>query len=148
MTLGCSMGAVYANNLIILVVFWGMLAALLYLLVSSDGTVKASASAKKALIIIGGTDACLIFAIGLIWKMSGTFLMEGLHISLNSPFAYISYICIVIAAFAKAGAMPFHSWLPDVAQNGPAPVTAYLPASVDKLLGIYLLAKRLCRYLL
>ena len=140
-TLGSSLGAVYANNLIILVVFWGMLAALLYLLVSIDGTVKASAAAKKALIIIGGTDALMIFAIGLIWKMSGTFLMEGLNINLNSPFAYIAYLCIAIAAFAKAGAMPFHSWLPDVAEDAPAPVTAYLPASVDKLLGIYLLAK-------
>lgn len=141
MTLGSSLGAVYANNLIILVVFWGMLAALLYLLVSIDGTVKASVPAKKALIIIGGTDALMIFAIGLIWKISGTFLIEGTHINLNSALAYIAYLCIVIASFAKAGVMPFHSWLPDVAQDGPVPVTAYLPASVDKLLGIYLLAK-------
>jgi len=140
-TLGSSLGVVYANNLIVLAVFWGLLAALLYLLVSIDGTIKTGACAKKALIIIGGTDALMIFAIGLIWKISGTFLMEGIRIKLGSPSAYTAYACIAIAAFAKAGAIPFHSWLPDVAEDGPTPVTAYLPASVDKFLGIYLLAK-------
>lgn len=141
MTLGCALGAVYANNLIMLVVFWGLLAALLYLLVSIDGTVSASVSAKKALIIIGGTDALLIFAIGVIWKMKGTFLIDGTHIELDGVLPWLAYLFIAFAAFAKAGAIPFHSWLPDVAEDGPSPVTAYLPASVDKLLGIYLLAK-------
>lgn len=141
MTLGSSLGAVYANDLIVLVVFWGLLAALLYLMVSMGGTVKASSSAKKALVIIGGTDALLIFAIGLIWKLSGTFFMQGVRIELDNPLAYAAYLCIAISAFAKAGAIPLHSWLPDVAEDGPAPVTAYLPASVDKILGIYLLAK-------
>ena len=141
MTLGSSLGAVYSNNLIMLVVFWGLLAALLYLMVSIDGNVRASVAAKKALIIIGGTDALMIFAVGLIWKLSGTFLIDGLHMELNGPLPYIAYLSIAAASFAKAGAMPFHSWLPDVAQDAPAPVTAYLPASLDKFLGIYLLAR-------
>jgi formate hydrogenlyase subunit 3/multisubunit Na+/H+ antiporter MnhD subunit len=141
MTLGSSLGAVYSNNLIILVVFWGFLAALLYLMVSVNGGLGASFAAKKALIIIGSTDALMVFAIGLIWKMSGTFLMDGLRIDLNSPMSYMAYLCIAFAGFAKAGAVPLHSWLPDVAENGPIPVTAYLPASLDKLLSIYLLAR-------
>ncbi len=141
MTLGSALGAVFANNLIILMLFWGFLAALLYLLVSIQGTAKCAASAKKALIIIGGTDALMIFAIGLMWKISGTFAMEGIRITLNGPFPYIAFFFMVIASFAKAGAVPFHSWLPDVAQDAPTPVTAYLPASLDKLLGIYLLAR-------
>ncbi len=37
--------------------------------------------------------------------------------------------------------MPFHTWVPDTAEDAPTPVTAYLPASLDKLLGIYLLAR-------
>jgi formate hydrogenlyase subunit 3/multisubunit Na+/H+ antiporter MnhD subunit len=37
--------------------------------------------------------------------------------------------------------MPFHSWIPDTAEYAPTSVVAYLPASVDKLLGIYLLAR-------
>jgi formate hydrogenlyase subunit 3/multisubunit Na+/H+ antiporter MnhD subunit len=141
MTLGSSLGAVFANNLIILMLFWGFLAPLLYLLVSFEGTAKAAASAKKALIIIGGTDALMIFAIALMWKLSGTFAMEGIHIALNGVFPYVAYLFMLTASLAKAGAVPFHSWLPDVAQDGPTPVTAYLPASLDKFLGIYLLAR-------
>jgi formate hydrogenlyase subunit 3/multisubunit Na+/H+ antiporter MnhD subunit len=141
MTLGSALGAVLANNLILLVVFWGFLAALLYLLVTIRPTAQASAAAKKALIIVGGTDALMIFGIGLLWKISGTFAMEGIHVSLNGPIPYAAFFCILIASFAKAGAVPFHSWLPDVAESGPASVTAYLPASLDKLLGIYLLAR-------
>jgi formate hydrogenlyase subunit 3/multisubunit Na+/H+ antiporter MnhD subunit len=37
--------------------------------------------------------------------------------------------------------MPFHSWIPDCAKSAPIPVVSYLPASLDKLLGIYLLAR-------
>ena len=44
------------------------------------------------------------------------------------------------AALAKAGAIPLHSWLPAIAADAPTPVMALLPAAVDKLLGIYLLA--------
>jgi formate hydrogenlyase subunit 3/multisubunit Na+/H+ antiporter MnhD subunit len=139
MTLGGSLGAVYANDLIAMVVFWGFLAAMLYLMVSVDGTEKAAAAAKKALIIIGATDALLIFGIGLAWAATGTLAMDRMHIPLSGASAYVAYFSIAIAAFAKAGAMPFHSWLPDVAEDAPAPVTAYLPASLDKLLGIYLL---------
>ena len=141
MTLGCSLGAVFANNLIILIVFWGFLAVLLYLLVAMRQTLAASASAKKALIIIGGTDALMIFGVGLLWKMTGTFVMDGIHVSLNGALPYAAFLCILIASFTKAGVVPFHSWLPDVAENGPASVTAYLPASLDKLLGVYLLAR-------
>jgi NADH:ubiquinone oxidoreductase subunit 5 (chain L)/Multisubunit Na+/H+ antiporter, MnhA subunit len=141
MTLGSALGAVFANHLILLVVFWGFLAALLYLLVTIRPTARSSAAAKKALIIIGGTDALMIFGIGVLWKISGTFAMDGINVPLTGVLPYAAFLCILIAAFAKAGAVPFHSWLPDVAEDAQASVTAYLPASLDKLLGIYLLAR-------
>ena len=141
MTLGASLGVAFANNLIALLVFWGMLAVLLYLLVNMQGTDRAAASAKKAFIIIGSTDAIMMLGIGLLWVVSGTLSMDKIHLDLHGANIYFIYFSLAIAAFAKAGVMPFHSWVPDVAQDGPTPVTAYLPASLDKLLGIYLLAR-------
>ena len=47
----------------------------------------------------------------------------------------------VVAALAKAGGMPLHSWVLDCGEKAPVTVTAFLPASLDKLLGIYLLAR-------
>ena len=140
-TLGSALGAVFTNNLLLLLIFWGILAATLYILVNIQGTENASAAAKKSIIIIGGTDAFMIFGIALMWKLSGTFAMDKMRLELSGAIPYIAFLSIVIASFAKAGALPFHSWLPDVAEDGPTPVTAYLPASLDKFLGIYLLAR-------
>ncbi|MBU1999392.1 MAG: hypothetical protein KKE64_07885, partial [Candidatus Omnitrophica bacterium] len=67
--------------------------------------------------------------------------MDNIRLKLNSGLAVWAYLCIAIACFAKAGAMPFHSWIPDCAKSAPVPVVAFLPASLDKLLGIYLLAR-------
>lgn len=141
MTLGASMGVVLADHFLVMLVFWGFLAAMLYLFVNLEGTKEAAASGRKALIIIGGTDAVMLLGIGLIWAITGTFSMGKVHLGLTGPLTYIAYFSIVCASFAKAGAMPFHSWLPDVAQDASSSVAAYLPASLDKLLGIYLLAR-------
>jgi len=47
----------------------------------------------------------------------------------------------MIGAISKGGSMPFHSWIPDAAVDAPAPFMAFLPASIEKLLGIYLLSR-------
>jgi formate hydrogenlyase subunit 3/multisubunit Na+/H+ antiporter MnhD subunit len=141
MTLGASIGAVFANDAIELLIFWGFLALMLYMMTNLKGTNAAARASKKALIIIGGTDALMLFGICLIWPLSKTFVISDIHLQLSSPLAYAAYFSLAIAAFAKAGAVPFHSWLPDVAESAPTNVAAYLPASLDKLLGIYLLAR-------
>ena len=48
---------------------------------------------------------------------------------------------MLTGSFTKAGAFPFHTWVPDYAKYAPASSSAYLPASLDKLLGIYFLAR-------
>jgi len=134
---------VLTNNLILLLGFWGFLGLTLYLLINLGGKGSDSA-AKKTFIIVGGTDALMILGIGLVYYLTGTFQMDKIQIYLNSKTNFLptaAYLCIAVACFAKAGAMPFHSWIPDCAATAPTPVVAYLPASLDKLLGIYLLAR-------
>jgi formate hydrogenlyase subunit 3/multisubunit Na+/H+ antiporter MnhD subunit len=134
-------GAVLANNLILLLVFWGFLGLTLYLLINR-GEANPEAAAKKTFIIVGGSDALMLLGIGIIYYLSGTFQMDKIKIVLNHALLpIIAYLGIAVACFAKAGAMPFHSWIPDCAEAAPVPVVAYLPASLDKLLGIYLLAR-------
>ena len=48
MTLGASLGVLFANNFIVMLVFWGFLAVMLYLLVNLEGTKEASLSGRKA----------------------------------------------------------------------------------------------------
>jgi len=136
-----STGVVLANNLVLLLVFWGFLGINLYLLINM-GDEKSSSAAKKTFIIVGGSDALMLLGIGIIYSLTGTFQMDKIALSLtNSTLHVFAYLCIAVACFAKAGAMPFHSWIPDCAESAPVPVVAYLPASLDKILGIYLLAR-------
>jgi len=139
LTAAVSIGAVLSNNLILLLVFWGFLGLTLYLLINMGE--DAGTVAKKTFIIVGGSDALMLLGIGIIYYLTGSLQMDSIKLEFNNGLTVFAYLCIAIACFAKAGAMPFHSWIPDCAQAAPIPVVAYLPASLDKLLGIYLLAR-------
>jgi formate hydrogenlyase subunit 3/multisubunit Na+/H+ antiporter MnhD subunit len=67
--------------------------------------------------------------------------MSGLRISTAGPVGVAAFVLLFVGAITKAGAMPFHSWIPEMAISTPASIMAFLPASLDKLLGIYLLAR-------
>ncbi len=136
-----SIGTVLANNLILLLVFWGFLGLSLYLLINM-GDKDSNQVAKKTFIIIGGSDCLMLLGIAIIYHLTGTFQMDKVHLAVSgSGLTVLAFLCLAIACFAKAGAMPFHSWVPDCAESAPLPVVAFLPASLDKLLGIYLLAR-------
>jgi formate hydrogenlyase subunit 3/multisubunit Na+/H+ antiporter MnhD subunit len=120
--------------------FWGFLGLTLYMLVMTGGP-KAAGAAKKTMVIVGGTDALLVLAVAIVWVMTGSTSLTQESIPTVTGLSAFAFILFACAAFAKAGAMPFHSWIPDTAEHAPTSVVAYLPASVDKLLGIYLLAR-------
>jgi formate hydrogenlyase subunit 3/multisubunit Na+/H+ antiporter MnhD subunit len=140
MTLSFSFGAILADHAILLLVFWGMLGITLYLMIGIAGTGAATA-AKKTLIIIGGSDCFLMLGILILWTLTGSVYLSSGTVELGTPLSYIAFLCFAVAALAKAGAMPVHTWVPDCGEAAPVAVTAYLPASLDKLLGIYLLAR-------
>lgn len=139
-TLGASCAVVLANELLLLLVCWGFLGLMLYLMAGLSGP-GAAGAARKSLMIIGGSDALMLLGIVTYWQLAGSTRMDGPAIALDGPLAYTAFLTLVAAAFAKAGAVPFHSWVPGFGENTDAPVSAYLPASLDKLLGIYLLAR-------
>jgi formate hydrogenlyase subunit 3/multisubunit Na+/H+ antiporter MnhD subunit len=141
LTLGASLGAVLTNNLIVLLVCWGLTGLFLYLLIGYGTKERTPSTAKKAFIIIGGTDAFMMLGVVLIGHLSGSFEIQHISLTLDQPMAVLAFLCLLIGILAKVGAIPLHSWLVDTAEDAPTPVAAFLPASVDKLLGIYLLAR-------
>lgn len=146
LTVIASLGCVLANNLILFIIFWGFLGLTLYILINASGTNAAATAAKKTFIIIGASDAFMILGVAIIYWLTKTLEMDKIKLAVNlNLFNWdaisVAWLCLAIAAFAKAGLMPLHSWIPDCAREAPIPVTALLPASLDKLLGIYLLAR-------
>ncbi|TLX75744.1 NADH-quinone oxidoreductase subunit L [Labilibacter sediminis] len=141
-TLGCAIGAVLSDNLILFLIFWGILGFTLYKLIKGYDE-ESSAAAKKTLILIGASDSVMIIGIALIGMIADTYNMSELNISTSTGIGIMAFLTLLVGSFTKAGAFPFHTWIPDYTKKAPAPSSAYLPASLDKLLGIYLLA-RLC----
>ena len=139
-TIGAACGAALANDLILLLMMWGFLGLTLYLLIGF-GESGREIAAKKTFIIIGASDSLMILGIGIIWMLTGRFAMDAISVRFEGLLSLVAFLCLAAGAFAKAGAMPLHSWIPDAAEKGPIPVTAFLPAALDKLLGIYLLAR-------
>jgi len=141
-TLGFVAGATLANNLALLLVFWDLLGLMLYLMVMIGGS-AALLPATKTLVIAVMGDLGVLLGIIFIWLQNGTLTISEIAahpLALDQPLTIAAYLLIMVGAFAKAGAMPFHSWIPAIATTAPLPTMAYLPASLDKLLGIYLLA--------
>jgi formate hydrogenlyase subunit 3/multisubunit Na+/H+ antiporter MnhD subunit len=141
-TVAASVGAVLANSLIVLLMFWEALTAILFFFVNLGVKERdASNGAAKSFIMLGLSDAALFLAVALIWVRYGTVSMDKLSIFVGDGPTTAIYILMMVGAITKAGAMPFHTWIPAAAKGAPTPVMALLPASIDKLLGIYLLAR-------
>lgn len=134
-----SISAVMSSNFIVLAVFWGLSGLTLYLL--ANLLPSSSNAAKKTFIYVGGSDSLLVLGIVLLWKITGSFDLYGMKIDIseNGTLAMVAFLSLATAALTKAGAMPFHTWIPDFAKEAPISVSAFLPGALDKLLGIFLL---------
>jgi NADH-quinone oxidoreductase subunit L len=132
-------GAVLADNLVLMLFFWEGLLLTLFGLIALGGK-EAFKTATKAFIIVGVSDLCLMIGIGIVWYLTGTLTISKIGVPLNA-LGSTAFILLMVGAISKAGSMPFHSWIPDAAVDAPVPFMAFLPASLEKLLGIYLLAR-------
>jgi multicomponent Na+:H+ antiporter subunit A len=139
-TLGCAYGAVLSDNLLLFLAFWGVLGLTLYKLISGHDE-ESSAAAKKTLILIGASDSIMIIGIAILWKITGSLSMGSMSVPTSNALTVVAFLALLTGSFTKAGAFPFHTWVPDYAKSAPASSSAYLPASLDKLLGIYFLAR-------
>jgi formate hydrogenlyase subunit 3/multisubunit Na+/H+ antiporter MnhD subunit len=140
-TIGCSYGAVLADNLLLFITFWGILGITLYKLIPGRDE-ESSAAAKKTLILIGASDTILIVGIALLWRLTDSLSINAISLpTANNILAVTAFLALLVGSFTKAGAFPFHTWIPDYAKDAPASSSALLPASLDKLLGIYFLAR-------
>jgi NADH-quinone oxidoreductase subunit L len=138
-TLAMANGAVLSDNLVLMLFFWEGLMLTMFGMIAI-GRPGAYKTAIKAFIIVGGTDLCLMLGIGIAGHLAGTMTIS--KISLPVDFlGSLAFVFMMIGAISKAGSVPFHTWIPDAAVDAPLPFMAFLPASLEKLLGIYLLAR-------
>jgi NADH-quinone oxidoreductase subunit L len=139
LTAALAAGAVLANNFVPLVFFWEGLLITLYALINLGGK-NAHRTAVKSFIIGGFCDFAMILGIAILWSQTGTLRMSDLAVTPQGLTA-VSFFLMLVGAMGKAGAMPFHTWIPDAAIDAPVSVMAFIPGALEKLLGIYLLVR-------
>lgn len=140
-TLAGVSGVFLSVNLLFVLIFWEMVTAVFFLYINLGKGKGISEAARKTYIILGFADALFLFGVTYIWVTVGVLNIDLISISTASGILpRIVFFSFVIAAIAKAGAIPFHTWIPAIAEESPGSLMAFLPASLDKLLGIYLLA--------
>lgn len=138
LAIGGSAGILLSDHLLFLLIFWEIVTASLYVLISTGGK-NSNFAATKSFAMIGASDAGFLLGIGMVWALSGTFVISDITLPTTSALPIIAFLLLMLAAITKAGAMPLHTWLPTSGEYGPTSVMALLPAALDKLLGIYLL---------
>jgi formate hydrogenlyase subunit 3/multisubunit Na+/H+ antiporter MnhD subunit len=138
LAIGGSAGILLSDHLLFLLIFWEIVTASLYLLISTGGK-HSNFAATKSFAMIGASDAGFLLGIGMVWTLSHTFVISQIHLPTASSLQIIAFLLLMLAAVTKAGAMPLHTWLPAGGEYAPTSVMALLPAALDKLLGIYLL---------
>jgi formate hydrogenlyase subunit 3/multisubunit Na+/H+ antiporter MnhD subunit len=124
-TLGCSYGAVLSDNLLLFIAFWGALGITLYKLIQGNDE-ESSATAKKTLILIGASDSIMIIGIALVWKLSGSLSIDSISVPTTNILQVVAFLALLTGSFTKAGAFPFHTWVPDYVKSAPASSSAYL----------------------
>ncbi len=138
-TLGFTNGAVLANNLILMLFFWEGLLLTLFGMIAI-GHKGAFRTAVKAFVLSGVADLCMMIGVGLTIYLAGTATISDIHLQ-TGGLKSLAFVLLMIGAIGKAGSMPFHSWIPDAAVDAPLPFMALVPAALEKLLGIYFLAR-------
>ena len=139
------LGALLADNLIVMLLFWEATSILSFLLIGFDGkSARARRSALMSLHVTAGGGLAFLASIILIGQVLGTYSMGEVVSRADEiaahPAAYWIVGGILIGAFTKSAQFPFHFWLPN-AMHAPTPASAYLHSATMVKLGIYLLAR-------
>lgn len=136
-------GVVLSNHAFSFLLFWGLSGMTLFLFALLGSTKDTPQTARKTIMIIGSSDAILILGFAIMWtiKPASNWLLNSFSIPVVDGLSWFAFLLVLIAACAKAGGFPLHTWLPDFSKDAQVESAALFPASLDKLLGIYLLAR-------
>ncbi len=130
LAISATIGAAFSANLLTLYLFYEILSLATYPLVTHHQDKNSRVSGRRYLIFILGTSIGLVLpAMIYCYHITGTLEFSGAGIfsgQISAPAATVLLMMFVFG-FAKAGIMPFHSWLP-AAMVAPTPVSALLHA--------------------
>ena len=137
--LASMVGVALSPNFLQLFIFWELTTVCSWALISFHQTEKSLHAGFKALIMTHIGGLFFLFALLILFADARSFEFDALG-KLSSGSRTVVFVCLMVAAWAKAAQVPLHTWLPE-AMEAPTPISAYLHAAAMVKAGVYLMAR-------
>jgi NADH-quinone oxidoreductase subunit L len=140
------LGIVFANNFVMLFIFWELVGFTSYVLIGHWLHRDAAAdAANKAFITTRIGDFGFMIGILMLWMATGSVVFAEVAprmpiFSGHATLVAIVALLIFCGAVGKSAQFPLHVWLPD-AMEGPTPVSALIHAATMVAAGVYMLVR-------
>ena len=91
-------------------------------------------AALKYFLLGAFSSAFFLYGVALLYGYAGTLRLGGIADAVaagsgKTSLALIGTGLLLVGVLFKVGAVPFHSWIPDVYQGAPTPITAFMAAA-------------------
>ncbi|WP_199178293.1 NADH-quinone oxidoreductase subunit NuoN [Mycobacterium hubeiense] len=91
-------------------------------------------AALKYFLLGAFSSAFFLYGVALLYGYAGTLSLDGIAAAVadgsgKTSLALIGTGLLLVGVLFKVGAVPFHSWIPDVYQGAPTPITAFMAAA-------------------
>ena len=124
-----------SNDLLTMFVALEVLSLPLYLLcgLARRRRLLSQEAALKYFLLGAFSSAFFLYGIALAYGYAGSFRLSDIDTAVTARTGGVNMLLAAIALMAvgllfKMGAVPFHTWTPDVYQGAPTPVTAFMAA--------------------
>jgi NADH-quinone oxidoreductase subunit N len=124
-----------ANDLLTMFVALEVLSLPLYLMcgLARHRRLLSQEAAMKYFLLGAFSSAFFLYGVALLYGATGTLLLPGIRDALaahgDSSMALVGVALLSVGLLFKVGAVPFHSWIPDVYQGAPTPITGFMAAA-------------------
>lgn len=124
-----------SNDLLTMFVALEVLSLPLYLMcgLARHRRLLSQEAAMKYFLLGAFSSAFFLYGVALLYGATGTLLLSGIRDALaahgDSSMALIGVALLSVGLLFKVGAVPFHSWIPDVYQGAPTPITGFMAAA-------------------
>ncbi|BBX56799.1 NADH-quinone oxidoreductase subunit N [Mycobacterium shottsii] len=124
-----------ANDLLTMFVALEVLSLPLYLMcgLARHRRLLSQESALKYFLLGAFSSAFFLYGVALLYGATGSLTLTGIRDSLaarsDMSMALVGVGLLSVGLLFKVGAVPFHSWIPDVYQGAPTPITGFMAAA-------------------
>jgi NADH-quinone oxidoreductase subunit L len=140
------LGIVFANNFVMLFIFWELVGFTSYVLIGHWFYRNAAANAaNKAFITTRIGDFGFMIGILMVWMATGSVIFAEIAPRMSALVSHSTFLTAVAllifcGAVGKSAQFPLHVWLPD-AMEGPTPISALIHAATMVAAGVYMLVR-------